>query len=94
MIVVKRSREEAGTAAYDEVSADLEEMIIGQKRTALQSKFMQELRARADVRLLDEELFNMPSEAEEDISDTSADVTSQDTTSQDTAVASGDNQSQ
>ena len=86
MIVVKRSKEEAGTAAYDEVSADLEEMIVGQKRTALQSKFMQELRARANVELLDGELFNNTRPE-----DTSADVISLDVTSPDAVTASGDN---
>lgn len=60
MIVVKRSKQEAGTAEYDEVSADLEGMILNQKRQGLQSQFLQELRARAVVDMLDEELFKKP----------------------------------
>jgi hypothetical protein len=67
MIVVKRTKEEAGTATFDEVSADIEQMLVNQKRTSLQSKFMQELRARASVEILDEDLFKTlsPDVAEE-----------------------------
>ena len=57
MIVVKREKQEAGTASYDEVSADIEAMIINQKRQGLQSQFMQELRTRAVVEILDPEIF-------------------------------------
>ena len=57
MIVVKREKQEAGTATYDEVSADIEAMIINQKRQGLQSQFMQELRTRAVVEILDPEIF-------------------------------------
>jgi hypothetical protein len=59
MIVVKRAKEEAGTATFDEVSADIEEMLVSQKRTSLQSQFMQELRARATVEIIDQELFKV-----------------------------------
>jgi hypothetical protein len=76
MIVVKRTHEEAGAATFDEVSADIEQMLVGQKRTALQSQFMQELRARANVDILDKDLFTVLSQdvAEE----TSGDVLSGD----------------
>ncbi len=57
MIVVKREKQEAGTATYDEVSADIEAMILNQKQQGLQSQFMQELRARAAVEILDPEIF-------------------------------------
>jgi hypothetical protein len=92
MIVVKRTKEEAGTATFDEVSADIEEMLVGQKRTALQSQFFQELRERAQVEILDQELFKMPTqETSEDITATSGDANAE--TSPGTApalAASGD----
>jgi flavin-dependent dehydrogenase len=60
MIAVKRTKEEAGTATFDEVSSDIEQTLLDQKRMSLQSKFMQELRARANVEILDQELFSTP----------------------------------
>jgi hypothetical protein len=42
------------------VSADIEDMILGQKKQALQGQFMQELRTRASVEFLDEALFKSP----------------------------------
>ncbi|MDR1509027.1 MAG: SurA N-terminal domain-containing protein [Synergistaceae bacterium] len=60
MIAVKRTKEEAGTATFDEVSLDIEQTWLDQKRMSLQSKFMQELRARANVEILDQELFSTP----------------------------------
>jgi hypothetical protein len=60
LIAVKREKQEAGTATYDEVSVDIEAMIINQKRQGLQSQFMQELRARASVEILDPEIFAKP----------------------------------
>jgi hypothetical protein len=94
MIVVKRSKEEAGTAPFDEVSADIEEMLVSQKRTSLQSQFMQELRARADVEILDAELFKtLTPEVSEDVAITSEDAaTSADVpASSDLIAASNDN---
>jgi hypothetical protein len=77
MIVVKRSKEEAGTAPFDEVSADIEQMLVSQKRTSLQSQFMQELRARASVEILDQELFKTLSpDASGDVTETSGDAAS------------------
>lgn len=67
MLALKRTKEQAGTATYNEVSADIEQMIIGQKRQGLQSQFLQDLRSRASVELLDEELFKAPSTASEDV---------------------------
>jgi hypothetical protein len=59
MIAVKRAREEASVSSFDEVSADVEQILMSQKRSSLQSQFMQELRTRADVQILDQELFNV-----------------------------------
>ena len=68
MIAVKRTKEEAGIAAFDEVSSDIEQTLLGQKRMSLQSRFMQELRARANVEILDQELFSTPpSDVSEDV---------------------------
>ena len=88
MIVVKRTREAAGTASFDEVSADVEQMIVSQKRTSLQSQFMQELRAKADVKILDEELFKLavPETTSEDTAPTAGNAVSSDA-----AATSGDN---
>jgi hypothetical protein len=75
MIVVKRAKEEAGVASFDEVSADIEQMLLNQKKSSLQSNFMQELRERASVQLLDEELFKIPApETSGDVPPSSADV--------------------
>jgi hypothetical protein len=79
MIVVKRAKEEAGTATFDEVSGDIEEMLVSQKRNSLQSQFMQELRARANVEILDEELFKMLTpEVSADVTAASGETTSGD----------------
>ncbi|MDR0653824.1 MAG: SurA N-terminal domain-containing protein [Synergistaceae bacterium] len=87
MIVVKRTREAAGTASFDEVSADVEQIILSQKRTSLQSQFMQELRAKADVKILDEEIFKVLASETSGDAETSADGA----VSSDPAAASGDN---
>ena len=75
MIVVKRVKEEAGTASFDEVKDDIEQMLLSQKSASLQSQFMQELRARASVEILDEELFRMISHEEpEDVTAESEEI--------------------
>jgi foldase protein PrsA len=85
MIAVKRTKEEAGTYTFDEVSFDIEQTLLDQKRMSLQSKFMQELRARANVEILDKELFSTPP------SDVSADAEiSPDAQEQASGIASGD----
>jgi hypothetical protein len=81
MIAVKRTKEEAGTATFDEVSSDIEQTLLDQKRMSLQSKFMQELRARANVEILDQELFSAPPEDAEvspDVREKSPDIASGD----------------
>ncbi|MDR1886178.1 MAG: SurA N-terminal domain-containing protein [Synergistaceae bacterium] len=83
MIAIKRSKEEVGTATFDEVSADLEQMILGQKRQGLQSQFLQELRSRAQVEILDDSIFYKPEPIEPDPvsgDETSGDIASPDTT--------------
>jgi hypothetical protein len=87
MIVVKRTREAAGTAPFDEVSADIGQMLISQKRTSLQSRFMQELRTKADVKILDGELFKLA------VPETSGDApaSADSAVSSDAAPASGNN---
>ena len=83
MIVVKRSKQDAGTSEYDEVSADIEMMILNQKRQGLQSQFLQELGASASINILDQELFKKPEEpvtetvTDEVTVDASGDVTSE-----------------
>lgn len=67
MIMVKREKQEEGIFTYDEVSADIAERILAQKRQTLQGQFVQELRARASVEVLDQDLFakNDPLAADE-----------------------------
>ncbi|MDR3165807.1 MAG: SurA N-terminal domain-containing protein [Synergistaceae bacterium] len=92
MIVVKRAREAAGTSSFDEVSADIEQILVSQKRTSLQSQFMQELRTKADVKILDEELFKMPLPETSQDATVSADrvVSSDEVVSADASATSGD----
>ncbi|GHV29691.1 peptidylprolyl isomerase [Synergistales bacterium] len=56
-IAIKRSKEAAGTAPYEDVSSDIKQMMIGQKKDRAQSEYMSELRKRANVEVLDPELF-------------------------------------
>jgi hypothetical protein len=60
MLLLKRSKEAAGTALYDEVSADIEQMVVSQKQQGLQSDFLQELREKAVVEILDDTIFSKP----------------------------------
>lgn len=60
IITIKREKQEAGEFSYDEVSADIERELIGQKAQMLQYQFMSELRQRANVELLDKEIFPAP----------------------------------
>jgi hypothetical protein len=69
LIAVKRSKEAARTATYDEVSADIEQMVLGQKRQGLQANFLQDLRSKADVEILDDSIFNKPEVTAPAISD-------------------------
>ena len=58
--VIRKVRSDVGgVLSFDAVSADVREMVLGQKRRAAQESFLQELRARADVKILDEELFTV-----------------------------------
>lgn len=83
MIVVKRTKQDAGTADYDEVSADIEMMILNQKRQGLQSQFLQTLRSTAVVEVLDQDLIKTPEPpavetvTEETVTDASGDVVSE-----------------
>ncbi|MDR0649478.1 MAG: SurA N-terminal domain-containing protein [Synergistaceae bacterium] len=60
LVAVKRSKEAARTSAYDEVSADIEQMVLGQKRQGLQANFLQDLRSKANVEILDDTIFSRP----------------------------------
>jgi hypothetical protein len=60
LVTIKRSKAEASTASYDEVSSDIEQIVLGQKRQTLQSDFLQELRSRANIEILDPAIFSTP----------------------------------
>ncbi|MDR1943265.1 MAG: SurA N-terminal domain-containing protein [Synergistaceae bacterium] len=78
LITIKRSKEAAGVATYNEVSADIEQMILGQKRQGLQSDFLQELRGKAAIEILDESLFSKPADALVEVSGDVSEETSGD----------------
>ena len=59
-VLRKVSYSPGGALPFDEVSADVREMVLGQKRRALQEEFLKMLRDRAEVKILDEELFTAP----------------------------------
>jgi hypothetical protein len=93
MIVVKRSEEEARIASFDEVSADVEQMIVGQRRQSLQSEFLRDLRNRAVVEILDNSLFTAPSPEEpvsSDVSDNAAKDASADALGASGSLSDGD----
>lgn len=62
MIVVKRDSQEAGVSTFDEVSGDIRDMVLEQKRQTLQNEFMQELHALAQkqIEILDPAIFPEP----------------------------------
>ncbi|MDR3332259.1 MAG: SurA N-terminal domain-containing protein [Synergistaceae bacterium] len=79
LIAIKRSKEEASTSSYEEVSSDVGQMLINQKRQSLQSDFLQELRTRANIEFLDQSIFSAPEpEVSGDESEVSPDVGSPD----------------
>ena len=57
LVVLKRGEQKAGVAPFDEVSKDVEGMLLSQERQGLQSQFVDSLRKRAVVEKLDEEFF-------------------------------------
>lgn len=59
-IAINRGREAERVLPFNEVSGDVRATIRNQKLQAEQQKFFEELRARADVKILDPEIF--PSE--------------------------------
>ena len=63
MIVVKRSNEEAGTASFDEVRDIVQQEMLNEKRTSIRTQFMQSLRAKAKVEILDQKLFSALAQA-------------------------------
>ena len=67
LLAIKRTEQKAGTASFNEISADIEMMLRGQKGQALQSKFIQDLKARSSIEILDEELFKTPETASADL---------------------------
>jgi hypothetical protein len=93
MIVVKRSEEAARVVSFDEVSADVEQMLLGQKRQNLQSEFLNELRGRAVVEILDNELFTQPlpdEPAPSDVSDAPVSSDAEAASSSDVAADTSD----
>lgn len=70
-IAINRGHEAERVLPFDEVSGDVRATVRSQKMQAEQGKFFDELRARADVKILDAEIFPSEKAAEP----ASADVT-------------------
>lgn len=60
LIAIKRKEQKSGTAPFDEISGDVEMMLRGQKGQQLQSQFIQDMKSRANIEILDEDLFKTP----------------------------------
>lgn len=56
-IIIKHERQYAGVDPYDSVSEDIANELLMQKRQGARAQFIQELRSRADVKILDQSLF-------------------------------------
>lgn len=67
VVAIKRSAEKAGTASYNEVSADIEQMILGQKRQTKQGEFLQALKEKARIDIVDEDYFKVPEPKSPDV---------------------------
>ncbi len=63
LLGIKRTEQKEGTAPFDEISGDVEMMLRGQKGQQLQSKFIQDMKSRANIEILDEDLFKTPEPA-------------------------------
>ena len=64
LVVMQRGHENERIAGFDEVSQDINEMLIRQEKSKKQSAFMEELRQRSKIEKVDEAYFkvNVPSE--------------------------------
>jgi hypothetical protein len=60
MVVVKRSAEKERVMSWNEVSGDVTNLLLSQKKKELQNKFFGELRGRAKVKVLDASIFPAP----------------------------------
>lgn len=67
MIAIKRTEQKAGTATLDESSADIEMMVRAQKEQSLQLQFIQDLKSRVVIEILDKKLFEKPEPVSPDI---------------------------
>jgi predicted nucleic acid-binding protein len=59
-VLERISRDEGGVIPFEDVSADVRELILGEKRKEAQRAYFASLRERATVRLLDAPLFADP----------------------------------
>lgn len=60
LMAIKRTEQKAGKATFDEISGDIEMMLRGQRGQSLQSQFIQDLKNRAVIEILDKEFFKTP----------------------------------
>lgn len=61
LIVLKRSNEAERILPYDEVSKDIKEVLLTQKRNQEQRQYMQDLLKKAPLEILDKSIFEVPS---------------------------------
>ena len=57
LVVLKRGEQKASISSFEEVSKDVEGMLLSQSRQELQAKFVDSLRSRAVIEKLDEDFF-------------------------------------
>jgi len=62
IIVLKRSNEPERIMPYDEVSKDIHQVLLNQKRSQVQRQYVQDLLKKAPVEILDKSIFEVPSD--------------------------------
>ncbi len=63
VLVIKKEKLKARTLTYDEVSGDVEAMIVEQKAKENQNAWLAQLREQANVEILDQDFFEVPEQA-------------------------------
>ncbi len=60
MIALKRSVEKERVMTWNEISGDVTRLMLNQKKRELQTKFLEELKKKAQVKILDASIFPAP----------------------------------
>lgn len=62
LLVMKTGKVEESFTPFDEVSGDVKQMVENQKKQQAQNKYIEEIKAKTEVNILDESLFPKPEE--------------------------------